>query len=549
MKKLIIIFLAIIIIFPSVIPLFNEGFFTVHDNTQVERVFQMTKSISDGHFPVRWVSDLGYGYGYPIFNFYAPLPYYLGAFLNLLFNSSLLSTKIMFFLGTILSFFTMFLFASKITNTRGGLVAAVIYLYFPYHAVNIYIRGAVGEFYAYAFMPLVFMGLYIIYKDLEKKTNIKNILVKALVFSIPVCLVIISHNLSAFMMGVVLIPYFLLLFIFTGRKKQFVYSVSIMFFAGVLLSAFYLLPAVLESGFTNVSSQIGGGAFYPDHFVCLSQLWHSEWGYGGSIKGCIDGISFSLGKFNLIIILTALILSVIKYKEKLKLEVTFWLLLVFSIFLLLPYSRPIWDTLPFMEYLQYPWRFLNFTGLFIAILSGFLIYKIKDKTLASFIAVIIIVGQLYFNYKLFKPVDTVNLNDTYYENIEHVRKSTSRISDEYMPPGFSKPKDDESIVKSLVNNENVRVVEDKSNYAKLAAEDSGGRILINKAFFPSWTAFVNGQKTELREEKNGVSILLLPGKSEIELKFLQTPVQIAGNLVSLISFIILVAVIIIKRKK
>lgn len=549
MKKLAIIFLAIIIIFPSVIPLFNEGFFTVHDNTQVERVFQMTKSIIDGHFPVRWVSDLGYGYGYPIFNFYAPLPYYLGAFLNLLFNSSLLSTKIMFFLGTILSFFTMFLFASRITNTRGGLVAAVVYLYFPYHAVNIYIRGAVGEFYAYAFMPLVFMGVYSIYKDLEKKANIKNILVKSLAFSIPVCLVIISHNLSAFMMGVVLIPYFSLLFILAGRKKQFVYLTSIMFFAGFLLSAFYLLPAVLESRFTNVSSQIGGGAFYPDHFVCLSQLWHSQWGYGGSIKGCIDGLSFSLGKFNIVIILTALIFLVIKYKEKIKLELIFWLLLAFSIFLLLPYSKFIWDTLPFMEYLQYPWRFLNFAGLFIAILSAFLVYKIKEKNLASFIAVLIIIGQLYFNYKLFKPVDTVNLKDSYYENIEHVRANTSRISDEYMPPGFSKPEDDESIVEKLVDNENVKVVEDKSNYAKITAEGSGGRLLINKAFFPSWKAFVNGEKTELREEKNGVSILLPAGKSEIELKFVQTPVQLAGNLVSLISFIILVAVIIIKRKK
>lgn len=70
----------------------------------------------------------------------------------------------MFGIGLMLSFFTMYLFAAKLTNRWGGIIAGIIYLYFPYHAVNVYIRGAVGEFFAYAFTPLVFLGAFLYLK-------------------------------------------------------------------------------------------------------------------------------------------------------------------------------------------------------------------------------------------------------------------------------------------------------------------------------------------------------------------------------------------------
>ena len=72
--------LLIILSCQSVSHLLIPGFFPIHDNTQVERVFEMSKSLSSGMFPVRWVSDLGYAYGCPIFKFYAPLSYSVGVF-------------------------------------------------------------------------------------------------------------------------------------------------------------------------------------------------------------------------------------------------------------------------------------------------------------------------------------------------------------------------------------------------------------------------------------------------------------------------------------
>src|SRR5258708_28033380 len=85
--------------FWTVLPLFHAGFFPMHDDTQVARVFEMGQALKDGMFPVRWVSDLGYGYGYPVFNFYAPLAYYFGGILVLFGLNALIATKVMFVVG------------------------------------------------------------------------------------------------------------------------------------------------------------------------------------------------------------------------------------------------------------------------------------------------------------------------------------------------------------------------------------------------------------------------------------------------------------------
>ena len=81
--------------FWAIKPLFISGFFPMHDDTQVARVFEMGKMLKEGTFPVRWVPDLGYGYGYPLFNFYAPLAYYVGGFFMLL------GFLFLFFMGVI----------------------------------------------------------------------------------------------------------------------------------------------------------------------------------------------------------------------------------------------------------------------------------------------------------------------------------------------------------------------------------------------------------------------------------------------------------------
>src|SRR3972149_11191211 len=58
--------------------LFTPGYFNMHDDLQMMRQLEMEKCILDGQIPCRWVPDMGYGFGFPLFNFYPPLPYLVG---------------------------------------------------------------------------------------------------------------------------------------------------------------------------------------------------------------------------------------------------------------------------------------------------------------------------------------------------------------------------------------------------------------------------------------------------------------------------------------
>src|SRR5262245_26563516 len=58
--------------------LFLPGFFRVHDYVHATRVVELAQGLADGQLPVRWSANLGYGYGMPLFEFYGPLPYYVG---------------------------------------------------------------------------------------------------------------------------------------------------------------------------------------------------------------------------------------------------------------------------------------------------------------------------------------------------------------------------------------------------------------------------------------------------------------------------------------
>ena len=48
------------------------------------RVHQLATNLRAGVFPARWMPDAAYGLGYPFFSYYAALPYYLAAVLNVI---------------------------------------------------------------------------------------------------------------------------------------------------------------------------------------------------------------------------------------------------------------------------------------------------------------------------------------------------------------------------------------------------------------------------------------------------------------------------------
>jgi hypothetical protein len=530
----------------------------MHDDTQVARVYEMAKSLKDGMLPVRWSADLGYGFGYPIFNFYDPLPYYIGGAIEVVGLNALLSTKIMMAIGIMLSGISMYFLAKEFWGKSGGVLSALLYTYAPYHALDIYVRGDVAEFWAYAFVPLVFLGLWKIYKE----NKWRYVVLAAVSFA----LVVISHNLTAVMIS----PFLALLTLFLAfkaRNKKTFFYLGAAFIIGVMLAAFYWLPAILEMQYANVNSLILGGSNFRDHFVCLSQLWTSPWGYGGSTKGCIDGLSFMVGKYHIILTILLFVFALIALffrncfnrfkKDKLIIIIFSFLGFLISIFFTLQVSQPIWELIRPMAFFQYPWRFLLTAVFFASFISGAIFWVmekfIKKNTLIVITLFIISCFLILVSVKFFVPEKYLQVDSNYYTNTYMLQWSTSKISDEYMPKNFKRPTNQNETAIYLSLNSKIITVKNVSMKTQSIAFDIDASkaqdLIIPLAYFPSWQGYVDGKRIVVKDNNGKIEISVPNGQHKLMFIFKENQIELIADVISLAGILALFIGIIRLGKK
>ena len=256
-------------------PIARPGFYVHHDDVQVIRLYEMDKCIKDLQIPCRWVPDLGGEYGYPLFNYYAPLPYYFGEVFNLISGNLLFSVKMMLIASLIGSYIFMYLLAREFWGEKGGVLSALFYVYVPYHAADLYVRGAMGELWSLMLFPLIFWTFF----RLFKKISFKRLALAGLSFS----LLVVSHNLSALMFTPILILYVFLLYIKRKNKKFLRYALFALII-GLLLSSFYWIPALAEKKYVHVDTTTMGYFSYTEHFKGLRKLLSRSWDWGPSIR-------------------------------------------------------------------------------------------------------------------------------------------------------------------------------------------------------------------------------------------------------------------------
>lgn len=410
-------FLPIIIFALLSIPTFGMmlrfGIFSMQD-FHLFRLIEFDKCVRALQIPCRWAPDSGAGYGEPIFNFYGQLPYAVGEIFHILAFSKVDSLKIVFILSLILSAIGMFILANKIwKSNQAAFVSSILYLYAPYRAVDVWVRGALPEAVSFVFFPLILLSME---NYLEKKKR-RDLLF----FSLFVALLVINHNLSVILFAPFLIVWLIYRFMQIRKLKPFVY----LGLGGVfsfLLSAFYVLPVVFESKFIDINATTVGYFDWRAHFVTLNELFISRfWGYGGSNWGPVDGLSLSVGQMQWIVPVVCFAIIIFTFLKRRKIsrnDLEFLLLFLiggFYLFLTHNQSTFIWNHLSFMKYLQFPWRFLGGATFALALAGGRIVadLKVRGKLIVS---LVVIVGAIALNAGFFRPDIWYNQGDTYFES-------------------------------------------------------------------------------------------------------------------------------------
>ncbi len=543
---------VLVICFWAAKSLLAPGFFPIHDDEQITRVFELDSALSDGQFPVRWVSHLGFGYGYPLFNFYPPFSYYSAEAFHLFGFSFIDSTKLVFFLAFLLSSFFMYLWVKEHFGKWAGVFAALLYTYAPFHAVEIYVRGSLPSFVAYAFLPAVFWSTDRLFKT--KKIS------HAITLGFFIALIPLSHILIL----LIFLPFFVtyLIYLVLEYKKEFKNMISLLSLSLLVafgLSAFFLVPSILEKGYTMVDKINTGELYsYKLHFVCIKEFFNSTWGYGGSLPYCMSGLSFEIGKVHLLFAFAAslfFIYSLMKKKiSRIKLPLLAFFMFLFSIYMVNSHSAWIWDRVKILSYLQFPWRFLTMTALFSSFLGGFVIYSIQKyfgKTLTLVLLLVFSSAAVFIVISYFKPQSNLNVGDSYYTNLDDIKWRVSKASFEFVPKGVATKLSDikttqvdidkkdipDSPYKILRGDLKIKVIDNKSHFKQLAVNSkTDSQLMLNTFSFPGWKTAIDGKDVKYRDD-NKLKLIVVDvprGAHILTASFTNTLPRTIGNAISLV---------------
>ena len=522
---------------------------------QLVRVIETARGLRELNFYPRWFADMGGGFGYPYFVFYAPLIYFISAIFHLAGLGIVAATKCMMILGVLLAGSGMYYFTRLFVGARGAIVAAVAYTYLPYRIVNLYIRGDLAEAFASAIIPWVFFFLY---TTVTRKHRLHLVGLAAVYAAL-----IITHNCTALTTSGMLAVF--LLFIVLAHKDLRGAGYGVMgLILGVGLSAIFWLPALIEKELVNIALIYSNPAFdFHNNFLDPFRLFYPVWSLDSGIGG--RDLPLQIGLPHLILTLLA-IMAFWQHRDRVSAELRttfcyFFLSLALLVFLTNRSSTFVWENVFLMQYLQFPWRLLAQIGFCVAFLAGSLFCFLptaskSERRLLQLVLVIIFIlyGSQYCYVKGYYILKESEL--TY----EFVRKQWStassyntremnRIQDfgEYLPKTVRKLPAKNLAGRVVVTAGQARITNVQTGIDTVsfdAVVPREAHLVVGQFYYPSWRARTNHESIPLYTDEAGlIHMQLTKGHHRVTASFEDSGVRRVSAYLSALTIVLLIAIL------
>ena len=550
-------FLIFLLATPALTPLLGSNLMRSFDGLlHLHRLIQLDRLIGEGVLFSRWAPDLVFGYGYPLFNFYASLPYYLAELIHLIGLDFVDSALAFFALCLTLSGLTIYLFAKDIFGERSALLAAVAYIYAPYHLYDLFRRSAMGSLLATVIVPLLFWASY----RLISTGQGRYLVTLALTYGV----LILSHNVSALIVTPLLILYLALLLL---RRRKVAWMAVAALALGLGMAAFFWLPALAEREAIQVDRLITPPDFdFHNYFPSLGQLFSPP--PPADVGRMNPEVPNTLGLTHSLLALLALFALWRPKGEGVRFHVGYsFLALLGLIFMMQPLSTPLWEDLPFLAYLQFPHRFLGPASFFVALLVGAAIHPLPaGKGLSSpaflastFAIALILVSSLSLLYPHYLPPFPQSPSLVTMMESEHETGAIgTTASGEYLPvwvewipkasplEGFYRSGSpiDRVDHATLPPGSELRdsLFRPTSAFLSLYTPQPF-QLTFQSFYFPGWAAYIDGTAVPIAPTPGfGLISLSVPeGEHRVILRFEETPIRKVADLISGISLLIVTA--------
>ncbi|MGD2048092.1 MAG: hypothetical protein PVH03_01285, partial [Chloroflexota bacterium] len=338
------------------------------------RLAQLESAVRQGVLYPRWLPHLGYGYGFPLFNYYSPLSYYISLIPRLAGLSLAGSLRISFILALLLLGLATFLWARSVWKSYlAAVISMLAAVYAPYTLYNTYHRSALAELWGLAFLVFTLWAICKLFSPDRPRW--------ALVMAIlSYAGLILSHNITALVGTPLILGYSVLLIWLrwdderkTEGNKAKSTSPWLLLLALVLvalgLSAFFWVPAFFERDLVQIENLYRSADFaYANNYLDLSELL--AWPRTADPSQVNPPIPRSLSWLAILLAIAAwLPVAKLNFAQKAH-RLGFSLVTLALVLMILPASRWIWDTFPLLEFIQFPWRFLGPASIVLGMLAG-----------------------------------------------------------------------------------------------------------------------------------------------------------------------------------
>ncbi len=490
--------------------------FEFHMNSWMEVVAQWKQGVI---YP-GWAGLAHYGYGEARFIFYPPISWTLGAILGAVLPWPIVPATYIWVALT-LSGCTMFLLGRTWLSRNDAIFAAVFYAVNPYNLVIVYWRSAFAELLAGALLPLLALFLWQMGSGRKVVISLALIVAAAWLTNIPAA-VMVTYSLGL-----------LAIILAIGRRSpgmagRGLFAVAI----GMALAAFYLLPAIYEQRWVNISQVLSPGVRPTDNFLFtnIHDPDHDRF-----------NLLVSLVAFSEI---TAFAGAVVLFRlKKLSQSVGSYFVLwgLASVLIMFSFSLFAWKYFPELKFVQLPWRWLLCLNVPLALFlaAGWRRWTMRVLMYAVFLAMLAFVAHRVQQAWWDNTSDIVEMLDNQQTGQGY------EGTDEYVPAssdGYDIAQDAPLVVAKGAGPAQISVQQWEAQSKLFTVEASLPSKLYLRLFnYPAWKVKVNGRVIPA-ETFAGTGQMVIPvqaGTNRVRITFARTWDRMIGMLISLLTAFLL----------
>ncbi|MDP3045916.1 MAG: 6-pyruvoyl-tetrahydropterin synthase-related protein [Chloroflexota bacterium] len=541
----------------------------------VYRTVELVRLWQDGIFYSRWAPDLAFGLGYPLYNFYTPLFYYLSGAFSVVGLNFELATKATLALILLVGSAGMYGLAREWVGKQGALLATVAFAFAPFRLRELYFQGDFAQYLALSLPPVIMWSLHRLVVTGKRRYFAISAFTYAALF--------LSHSISTMLFTPLIVVYAALILLRWPARRQRAPIVVLALGIGLGLSAFFWVPALYEQQFVNLDALRTGDFDYRQHFPPALELFSPSVPLDTSAVNPYQ--PFTLGIMQLLVALPSLRLltsgrkkgaavaaSLASSSEESGANVRLlagaaWLALLACIFMMLPISSPIWEAVPPLRFTEFPWRWLGAAALPLALLTGTAAltmgrWRGTYVSLAA-VAIMIAVFPLLYPREPFTRYDRATIVDLLQNELQTQAIGTTSAG-EFLPREVKRRPTSSPLVPaylqglpldkldrlSLPSASAASLLEHRAlsdRWRIVMTEPSSVRIYT--LFYRGWSAFVDGEEVPIVASvpEGYITVRVPSGEHELAVRFGDTPERRMATAVSAVTALLMALILLLWR--